>query len=60
MNHTHAHPQFNYKTLNPEWNDEEIPPLRLLSNRPARLRGEFISVRLYDHDFLSPDDYLGE
>ena len=46
------------KTLNPEWDDKDVPAIQLTINNPDRLAMSRLFVRMFDWDKYSKNDYL--
>jgi Ca2+-dependent lipid-binding protein len=46
-------------TLNPRWEDEQVPVLRLQVNSARRLRQHHLLFAVYDYDAASADDSIG-
>lgn len=46
------------QTINPNWNDGDVPVLELNASNRARLNMSFITLKVFDYDATSGDDLL--
>merc|ERR1711871_160342 len=47
------------QTLNPEWNDDEIPTLKILTADESLIKESYLVISFLDHDNLDQDDDMG-
>eukprot|EP00456_Euglypha_rotunda_P028891 TRINITY_DN22745_c0_g1_i4.p1 TRINITY_DN22745_c0_g1~~TRINITY_DN22745_c0_g1_i4.p1 ORF type:complete len:292 (-),score=43.92 TRINITY_DN22745_c0_g1_i4:9-884(-) len=58
VNENHVRTSVKKKTLEPVWDDKEVPIMLLTVNSKVRLEHSFLFVRVFDYDFGKPDELL--